>query len=150
MMRIWHILLGALLLTVALGIIGCGGTNTTPGTLGTVRVQGTQLIYSPAADIAGTLVDGNVTATFTSSGASASIPNVLMSHISGSSDWVLNFADPTAFTTVLPGTYSGVYTAQVKIFQVSKGTVDVPDAQTVTLSLTIGSGGINPPPPPVW
>ncbi len=149
MMRIWQVLLGALLLTVALGIIGCGGTTTTPGTLGTVRVQGTQLIYTPAADIAGTL-EGNVTATFTSSGASASIPNVLMSHISGSSDWVLNFADPTAFTTVLAGTYSGIYTAQVKIFQVGKGSVDVPSAQTVTLNLTIGGGGINPPPPPNW
>ena len=148
-MRTWHILVGVLMLTLAMGIIGCGGTTTTDQ--GSVRVQGNLLIYTPSADIANALNYGDVSASFTSSASGPSIANVLLSRASGSTDWQINFTDTSAFATVNAGTYSGTYTAQVRVFEVGKGTVNVPDAQTVNLNLVIGNpGGPNPPPPPVW
>jgi len=146
-MRTWHILVGVLMLTLALGIIGCGGTTTTDQ--GSVRVQGNLLIYTPSTDIANALNYGDVTASFTSSASGPSIANVPLSRASGSTDWTIDLTDTSAFSTVNAGTYSGTYTAQVRVFEVGKGTVNVPDAQTVSLNLILGNpGGSNPPPPP--
>ena len=152
-MRTWHMLLGALMLTLALGIIGCGGgSSTTTTSQGSVRVQNNLLIFTPSADIANTLNSGDVTASFTSSAGGTGIPSVLLTRVSGSNDWTLNFTDTSAFSTVTAGTYSGLYTAQVSVFEVGKGTVILPDALPVTLNLVIGQnpGGNGPPPPPVW